>query len=98
FRTVLAPHQPDTVPSETSVCQPVSFVHRPEHRSHMYPGSSAPFIDCDFGPGGHGNRTDPTVLSDEIDNHPSAFTLLNMCEREGSGLGSPQLATDQDGK
>jgi hypothetical protein len=38
------------------------------------------------------------VLSDEIDNHPSTLTLLNMCEGEGGGLSAPQAATDENRK
>jgi hypothetical protein len=38
------------------------------------------------------------VLANEVDNHPSTFALLNMCEGERSALGTPQAATDENRK
>src|SRR5262245_1432033 len=67
---VLPQNKPDAFPGQRLVHEPPTPVNRPEYPSGVDSGSGAPVIDSQFGPGRHGDRTDPAVFPYQIDNHP----------------------------
>jgi|SRR5579871_1822362 len=91
---VLSKHLPDDLLSETIAGDVLATSHWAEYVSVGNSSGRGPRVDRDLHPIRHRRRTNPPVLSDEIDNAPATVALLNVCDCEGRDFGPAQSATE----
>ena len=73
-------------------------IYWPEHMASADSGGGCPRADRQLHPRRHRRGTNTAVLSDEIDDAPTAIALLDMREGEPCHFRTAQSASEKDGE
>jgi hypothetical protein len=83
---------------EAVTCDPLTLIELAKDKSALDSGHPGPCVDGLLSPLGHGHAAHSSAFADQIDNHPSAITLLNVPNGEVHGFTATQATTDEHGQ